>query len=109
MTTKGRRSARDRRVIIAYLDDGPNLVGIAMNGWQEGHPSWWLNLQEHPWAVVRLPQQQPVGVRARAAVSHERERLWRRWTAIDPRLSAHAAVRLTDVPVIIFEPVEAVS
>ena len=25
-----------------------------MNGWGEGHPAWWLNLQAQPDAVVRL-------------------------------------------------------
>jgi F420H(2)-dependent quinone reductase len=36
-----------------YLEDGPNLVTLAMNGFDEGHPSWWLNLEAHPEAVVR--------------------------------------------------------
>jgi F420H(2)-dependent quinone reductase len=30
------------------------LISIAMNGWDEGHPSWWLNLAANPDAVVRL-------------------------------------------------------
>ena len=55
LTTTGRKSGRDRTVIIAYLEDGPNLFALAMNGWDEGHPAWWLNLEAHPDAVVRLP------------------------------------------------------
>jgi F420H(2)-dependent quinone reductase len=43
LTTMGRKSGQERSVIIGYLEDGPNLVAIAMNGWDEGHPSWWLN------------------------------------------------------------------
>ena len=65
LTTVGRKSGRERGVIIGYLEDGPNLVALAMNGWDEGHPSWWLNLQAHPDAVVRLAGQQPRPVRAR--------------------------------------------
>src|SRR5664279_4476559 len=45
LTTIGRTSGQERSVIIGYLEDGPNLVSIAMNGWDEGHPSWWLNLE----------------------------------------------------------------
>src|SRR5829696_5395203 len=67
LTTMGRKSGRARGVIIGYLEDGPNLVSVAMNGWDEGHPSWWLNLQVHPDAVVRLPGQHPRAVRARLA------------------------------------------
>lgn len=39
-------------MILGYLEDGPNLVTLAMNGWQEGHPAWWLNLRARPEAVV---------------------------------------------------------
>ena len=39
LTTTGRRSGQERSVIVGYAEDGPNLVGIAMNGWDEGHPS----------------------------------------------------------------------
>ena len=57
LTTVGRKSGQERSVIIGYVEDGPNLVVLAMNGWDEGHPSWWLNLEAHPDAVVRLAGQ----------------------------------------------------
>jgi hypothetical protein len=41
LTTIGRRSGQERSLIIGYLEDGPNLVALAMNGWDEGHPAWW--------------------------------------------------------------------
>jgi F420H(2)-dependent quinone reductase len=65
LTTIGRRSGQERSVIIGYVEDGPNLVALAMNGWDEGHPLWWLNLEAHPDAVVRLARQHPRPVRAR--------------------------------------------
>ena len=45
---------QQRSVIVGYIEDGPNLVVLAMNGWDEGHPAWWLNLEAHPDASVRL-------------------------------------------------------
>jgi deazaflavin-dependent oxidoreductase (nitroreductase family) len=57
LTTIGRKSGHERSVIIGYLEDGPNLISIAMNGWDEGHRSWWLNLEAHADAVVRLTGQ----------------------------------------------------
>src|SRR4051812_5009012 len=54
LTTVGRRSGQERSVILAYLEDGPNLVTLAMNGWGEAEPAWWLNLQAHPQARVRF-------------------------------------------------------
>ncbi len=38
LTTVGRKSGQERSVIIGYVEDGPNLVVLAMNGWDEGHP-----------------------------------------------------------------------
>jgi len=59
LTTIGRKSGEERNVIIGYLEDGPNLISLAMNGWDEGQPSWWLNLEAHPDSVVRLTDQLP--------------------------------------------------
>ena len=68
LTTTGRTSGQERSVILGYLEDGPNLVTLAMNGWIEGHPAWWLNLEAQPEAVVRLDGEEPRPVRARTAV-----------------------------------------
>ena len=103
LTTIGRTSGQERSVIIGYLEDGADLVGLAMNGWDEGHPSWWLNLQAHPEAVVRLAGREPRPVRAREAAGDERERLWRRWVAVNPDLEAYAGRRTTDTPVVVLE------
>jgi deazaflavin-dependent oxidoreductase (nitroreductase family) len=104
LTTVGRKSGQERSVIIGYLEDGPNLVALAMNGWDEGSPAWWLNLGAHPDAVIRLADKQPRPVRARLAEGEERERLWQRWVAVDPRIDAFAGRRSTNTPVIVLEP-----
>jgi deazaflavin-dependent oxidoreductase (nitroreductase family) len=99
----GLKSGQERNVIIGYVEDGPDLVAIAMNGWDEGHPSWWLNLQAHPDAVVRLAGQHPHPVRARQAAGEERDRLWQRWVAVDPQLDTYAGRRSTQTPVVVLE------
>jgi hypothetical protein len=48
LTTIGRRTGRERPVIVGYFEDGSDLVAMAMNGWGDGEPGWWLNLQAHP-------------------------------------------------------------
>jgi F420H(2)-dependent quinone reductase len=104
LTTTGRRSGKERSVILGYLEDGPNLVTLAMNGWGEGHPAWWLNLEANPDAVVLLTHQHPYPVRARAATGEERDRLWQRWLAIEPAGEVYAARRATETPVVVLEP-----
>jgi deazaflavin-dependent oxidoreductase (nitroreductase family) len=106
LTTIGRRSGRPRAVIIGYIEDGPNLVALAMNGWDEGHPAWWLNVEANPDATVRLAHQLPMPVHARAASGDERDRLWKQWADIDPGLDAYASSRSTITAVVVFEPRE---
>jgi deazaflavin-dependent oxidoreductase (nitroreductase family) len=103
LTTVGRRSGLERSVILGYLEDGPNVVTMAMNGWGEGEPAWWLNLQAHPHARVQLTD----GTRevvARAASGEERTRLWDRWRELDKDLDGYARRRSTETAVVILEP-----
>jgi F420H(2)-dependent quinone reductase len=104
LTTVGRKSGQERSVILGYVEDGPDLVTLAMNGWGEGDPAWWLNLEAHPDTVVRLAGQHPRPVRARSAVGDERDRLWQRWAAVDPDLDGYARQRATETPVVVLEP-----
>jgi hypothetical protein len=57
--TVGRRSGAERPVILGYFEDGDDLVTMAMNGWADPEPAWWLNLpgpaQRHRRAEGRNP------------------------------------------------------
>ena len=107
LTTVGRKTGKERDVIVAYLEDGSNVTGLAMNGWDDGHPAWWLNLEARPEAVIRLPHQPPRHVRARLAEGSERAWLWSRWVAIEPEDEVFASRRSVDTPIVVFEPVPA--
>lgn len=102
LTTTGRRTGQERSVILGYIEDGPNLVTMAMNGWADGEPAWWLNLQAHPVASVGLVDSRRA-VRGRAAEGEERSRLWDRWREIDPKLDGYAALRSRETAVVILE------
>jgi deazaflavin-dependent oxidoreductase (nitroreductase family) len=103
LTTTGRRTGRQHGVMVGYLEDGPNLTTLAMNGWAEGEPAWWLNLQAHPDAGVDLVDGRR-RVRARAAQGAERSRLWARWREVDAGLDALAALRSGETAVVVLEP-----
>jgi deazaflavin-dependent oxidoreductase (nitroreductase family) len=108
--TLGRRSGRERVAIVAYFEDGPNLVTMAMNGWGDPPPAWWLNLQAHPAATVDLPGSERRRVVARRAVGAERARLWEVLRGLaegDQDLDDLAALRSRETPVVVLEPVPA--
>jgi deazaflavin-dependent oxidoreductase (nitroreductase family) len=104
--TTGRRSGMQRIAILAYFMDGPNIVTMAMNGWGEPEPAWWLNLLAQPDVVVELPDG-PRPVRGRAATAEERPRLWERWAEYNGRnQDGWAARRKRETAVVILEPRE---
>ena len=100
LNTVGRRTGVERSVMVGYLQDGPNLVTMAMNGWADAEPAWWLNLQAHPDTIVDLPGGSRA-VHARAADKDERPRLWARWAGYDKDLDAFAARRSRETAVVI--------
>jgi F420H(2)-dependent quinone reductase len=103
VNTIGRRTGQARSVIVGYFDDGPNLVTMAMNGWGDAEPAWWLNLQAHPDVTVDTVDG-PRQVTARAAQGPERERLWEQWRQLDKDLDAYAARRSRETVVVVLEP-----
>ena len=89
--------------MIGYFSDGPNLVTMAMNGWGEAEPAWWLNLQANPDATL-VTRDGQIPVRARAALGEERDRLWARWRETDKKLDGYAARRPGQTAVVVLEP-----
>jgi deazaflavin-dependent oxidoreductase (nitroreductase family) len=105
LRTVGRRTGQERKAILGYFEDGPDLVTLAMNGWADPEPAWWLNLQANPDATVDVPGGSRA-VRGRAADPDERPRLWARWAAFgkDLDLDAQAALRSRETAVVILSP-----
>lgn len=103
LTTKGRRSGKERSAILGYYEDGPNLVTMAMNGWAEGEPAWWLNLQADPDTTVKLADGARA-VRGRAALGEERDRLWARWGEMGDDLEGYSVRRPSGTAVVVLEP-----
>jgi len=105
LKTVGRRTGRERVAIVGFIEDGPNLVIPAMNGWADPEPAWWLNLQANPEATVELPDGTRA-VRGRAAIGEERERLWARFVSLGSAAftDANAALRSRETALVVFEP-----
>ena len=95
----GRKSGKERIAILGYYEDGQNLVTLAMNGWMEGDPAWWLNLKERPDATIELVDGTK-SVRAREAQGEERDRLW----PMFHDAAKFAGRRSTKTAVVVLEP-----
>ena len=105
LTVVGRRTGKERNVILAYIEDGPDLVLMPMNGWADPEPAWWLNLQAHPQAVVEMPKGERRTVTARLASDDERARLWPAYARVSKGLDGYATRRSRETKLVILEPV----
>jgi deazaflavin-dependent oxidoreductase (nitroreductase family) len=107
LTTVGRRSGKERVAILGYIEDGANLVTLAMNGWADSDPAWWLNLQTRSVATVELKGGTSHPVRARAAGGEERQRLWAKLSEHTGwgDTAAFTALRSGETAVVVFEPI----
>ena len=104
LTATGRRTGQERSVMIGYYRDGDDFVTMAMNGWGEPEPAWWLNLQAEPRGSLTLADI-TVDVTGRAADGDERDRLWERWRHFDKGLDACASRRPNETAVVVLSPV----
>jgi deazaflavin-dependent oxidoreductase (nitroreductase family) len=103
LSTLGRRTGRHRTVLLGYIEDADNLVTMAMNGWGQAEPAWWLNLQAQPDTTVQT-RDGVRPVRAHRAEGVERERLWSRWVATNKNLDSYAARRSGETAVVVLGP-----
>lgn len=88
LTTKGRRTGKDRTTPVFYLRDGDSIVICNVNpGFERTNP-WVINLRANP--AARLQIGRDIGqYQAREASVAETERLWPRLVKIWPTYQTH--------------------
>ncbi len=105
LTTRGRRSGKDRTVPLHYLRDGKNLIAACENFGLEAASSWPKNLLADPKARIEIGGTAAAYL-SRPAIDDEvvrnMPRLVEMWPAHDSHME-HSGVR----HVIVFEPMDA--
>jgi F420H(2)-dependent quinone reductase len=100
LTTRGRKTGKERTWPLYYFTDGGRLVVIASNGGQDRDPAWWLNLQSNPRALVQARRRKGTYL-AQKADPEEKERLWEKIIAFDPVYGEYQKLTSRDIPVVI--------
>jgi len=103
LTTTGRLSGRLRRTPLIRVADGDNYLVVASMGGAPEHPKWYLNLVDHPEAVIQ-DRADVHEVTARTATPEEKSRLWPLAVAQWPDYDAYQASTERDIPVVVCEP-----
>ncbi|GAA5087109.1 deazaflavin-dependent oxidoreductase (nitroreductase family) [Thermocatellispora tengchongensis] len=105
LTVKGRRSGRWLRTGLFFgEDDGRYILVASGSAVTHTHPDWYLNVVANPGVGVQILAER-FRARARTAEGPERDRLWRKMTALAPVYRTYEARSRRQIPVVILERV----
>ncbi len=104
--TTGRKSGKERSVLLLYLDDGPRVVVVASYGGHSEHPQWWKNLQAEPRCRVWSARRGAEAMLASELEGEEREAVWERLLQIYPNYADYQAKTTRQIPLVALTPSE---
>jgi deazaflavin-dependent oxidoreductase (nitroreductase family) len=77
LTTRGRRSGRERTVPLQFFPDGDRMIVVAANSGLPSPPAWYFNLIADPRARVEV-MDRALDVRAEELSAEEADAFWPR-------------------------------
>ena len=106
LTTKGRKTGRDRTLPLAYVEYRGDLVIVASNGGSPHPPAWWLNLQAAETARVQIAGER-FEVRWQTAPRDQRMEYWRKLQAAIPAYRIYRVRTDREIPIVLLRRAEA--
>lgn len=103
LTTKGRKSGKERTTPLLYHRDGGDFVVVGSNGGDDRHPAWYLNLKSDPSARVQAGRRKTTCT-AVIAPPEERARLWPKLCAEYAGYAEYEKRTERRIPVVILRP-----
>jgi F420H(2)-dependent quinone reductase len=99
LTTRGRKTGRERTTPVLYFRDGADLIVVASFGGNDMHPAWYLNLERCPEAEVIVN-----GERRRLLASQvspeEKKRIWPRLVKMYPNFAVYQQRTGREIPLL---------
>ena len=106
LTSRGRRSGRQRTVVLQYFPDGDAMVVVAANDGGAAHPGWYFNLTTAPEAAVEVNGRR-IPVRAAELDADEAAEWWRRILAVAPAYEQYRRATTRPFPILRLVPADA--
>lgn len=103
LTTRGRRSGRERSVVLPYFTFGDHTFVVGSKGGAAEDPDWVRNLLETP-AATACVDRRIVPLSARLARNQERAALWPQLVAVAPTYDTYQRGTRREIPLVILEP-----
>lgn len=106
LTTRGRKTGRERTLPLAYVEVKGELVIVASNGGSPQPPAWWLNLQAATTARVQVGGER-FEASWRSAPQAERMEYWRKLQAAIPAYRIYRVRTDREIPIVLLRRAEA--
>ena len=103
LTTRGRRSGRERTVVLQFFPDAGAMIVAAANDGGAEHPSWYLNLKAEPTASVEVAGRR-IPVRAEELPGEEAVAWWQRILDRSPSYERYARATSRQIPILRLVP-----
>jgi deazaflavin-dependent oxidoreductase (nitroreductase family) len=103
LTTTGRKTGLPRTQPLIFASDGDDYLVVASMGGAPKHPSWYLNLVDHPDAEIQV-KGDVIPVRAHTATDEEKPRLWKIVTEQWPNYDVYQTRTDRQIPVVVLSP-----
>lgn len=105
LTTRGRRSGRERTVVLRYFPDGEAMILAAANDGGATHPGWYHNLVAEPTARVEI-EGRTIRVRTEELPPEEAAEWWQQIVRIQPNYERFRRATTRRIPIIRLTPIQ---
>jgi deazaflavin-dependent oxidoreductase (nitroreductase family) len=104
LTTTGRRSGKERTVVLQYFPDGDSMMLAAANDGGQADPAWYLNLKANPVARAEVGTR-AIDVHAEELSAEEAAAWWPRIVERDANYERYARATSRRIPLMRLDPV----
>ena len=104
LTTRGRRSGKERTVVLQFFPDGEDMLLAAANTGGLSHPGWYFNLVADPAASVEV-MGRTIAVRAEEVPADAAAAWWPRILRRAPTYERYVRATSRSIPIVRLVPV----
>ena len=104
--TTGRKSGRERSVLLLYLDDGPQVIVVASYGGHSDDPQWWKNLKVEATCRIWSAARGSESMLASELEGEERDAVWERLISMYSPYTAYQEKTSRRIPLVALSPAQ---
>ena len=102
--TVGRKSGRERSVLLLYLNDGPRVIVVASFGGHSDDPEWWKNLKVEAKCRIWSAARGSDSMVALELEGEEREAVWQRLLGMYSNYANYQEKTSRRIPLVALSP-----